>query len=84
MTRWVWWAGHKDSVEEEGNYNIGEAATRAEAIALGYAETSPYDQFYVIEAIMGAPDEEALEDDPIPFAKMRNRELLTHVEGVAS
>ena len=76
--KWIWWAGHKSSVDDDGTYDIDSAATREEVILSGLRDTLPGDQFYIIEALMGPWEDDGDPDSRHPFAEMRNRELLTN------
>jgi hypothetical protein len=75
--QWVWWAGWKATVDDDGRYDIDSQPTREAVIASALRETLPGDQFYVIEAVM-APWDEDEHDEVQPFAATRNLELMTN------
>jgi hypothetical protein len=81
---WVWWAGSFGDVECENIYELGELATRQEAIDAAVKGSLGSDDdglFYVIEAQMGDADP-AVRDDH-PFAASRNKSLMRIVDGAA-
>lgn len=75
--KWNWWVGHGASVRGDGIYDIDDCLTRDAAIAAGMKETSPGDDFYIIEAVID-DDAEPENDEYQPFTHRRNQALFVH------
>lgn len=76
MTPWQWWAGSYGSVEYEDHYDLGEFATREEAIAAGRKEW-PGRAFHIVEARSSTAAKYGDgSHDTVPFKKTRNREFV--------
>jgi len=71
VTPWQWWWGH-DEFEYSADF-----ATRDEAIAAALRETSPGEDFHIIEA-RSSESAEYEGADIVPFLRTRNHEILTN------
>lgn len=87
---WRWWAGSHGDIECENIYELGDFATREDAIAaaveanLGSEDTRTDDEhplFYVIEAQLADADPAIA--DWVPFLASRNKSLFAIVDGQA-
>lgn len=76
LTDWQWWVGTAESVELEGIYDIGEFATRDEAIRAALRDLPAGDRFAIVEARLWDRSTEP-PDDIQWFARARNKETLT-------
>jgi len=80
--RWWWWAGDAETVDAEGMYEHGEAATREGVITEILPHLDEGQVFVVIEAQFGGGGADGC-DEFVPFKASRNQEFLMKRDGLA-
>lgn len=71
MGKATWHVGSAWSVEDDALYDIGDFATRDEAIAAGMRDTDPGGHFYIIEASLAEHEQDDFDPDMgIPFVEV--------------
>lgn len=84
MSKWEWWTGTENSVDDDSTYDIGCFRTRDEAFRAGIRDTDPGEAFYIIEARTSDDEDDRDEDDRMPFIEARNQERIVNDWNVVS